>query len=51
MDKDSLAKYGSMTVDDFEAAAASRNLQTPPDGDKSDSDDQKNSSSSKVTAI
>ncbi|WQF82357.1 Putative major facilitator superfamily, MFS transporter superfamily [Colletotrichum destructivum] len=51
MDKDSLAKYGSMTVDDFEAAAASRHLQTPPDGDKSDSDDQKNSSSSKVTAI
>ncbi|GKT44499.1 pantothenate transporter liz1 [Colletotrichum spaethianum] len=51
VDKDSLAKYGSMIVDEFETAAATREIQALPNGDHSGSDDQKNASSPKGTSI
>ncbi|GKT87666.1 pantothenate transporter liz1 [Colletotrichum tofieldiae] len=51
MDRDSLAKYGSMTVDDFEAAAAAREIQSPPNDDKSRSHSQKDTSSPKVSSL
>ncbi|KAL2883509.1 hypothetical protein SGCOL_001192 [Colletotrichum sp. CLE4] len=52
IDRQSLAKYGSMTVQDFERAPAARETQTPPDGERSDeNEDQKNTVSEKVTPI
>ncbi|KAJ3950041.1 uncharacterized protein N0V96_001177 [Colletotrichum fioriniae] len=52
IDRQSLAKYGSMTVEDFEQAAAARETQTPPEGERSDeNEDQKNTVSEKVTPI
>ncbi|KAK1596736.1 major facilitator superfamily transporter [Colletotrichum navitas] len=50
IDKDSLAKYGSMTVDDFEASEA-RQTQAPPDDCGSGSDDQKAKATSTNTPI
>ncbi|KAK1988412.1 major facilitator superfamily transporter [Colletotrichum cereale] len=50
IDKDSLAKYGSMTVDDFEAAEV-RRTETAADGSGSGSDDQKTKSASTTTPI
>ncbi|KAK2011828.1 major facilitator superfamily transporter [Colletotrichum eremochloae] len=50
IDKDSLAKYGSMTVDDHEAAQA-RQTQTLADGSASGSDDQKTKCTSRTTPV